>query len=152
MCWVKRGALSEVLKALGSVGPADRPKIGAVANEWKQKIEAALESQKEALSSVELGAQLAKEQIDVTLTGRKLHRGSLHPVTQVTRRIAQIFGRIGFDVTTGPEIETEYLNFEAVNIPKDHPARDMQDSFSWGLECALLRTHTSPVQMRAMCF
>jgi phenylalanyl-tRNA synthetase alpha chain len=145
----KKGALSEVLKALGSVAAADRPKIGAVANDLKQKIETALENRKDELGSKELEAQLSRDRIDVTLPSRKLHRGTLHPVTQVTRRIAQIFARLGFDVTTGPEVETEFLNFEAVNIPKDHPARDMQDTFFLG-PGVVLRTHTSPVQMRSM--
>lgn len=145
----KKGALSEVLKALGSVAATERPKIGAVANEWKKKIEDALESRKEKISSQELEAKLSTEKIDVTLPARRAHRGTLHPCTQVTRRIVEIFGRLGFEVTSGPEAETEFMNFEAVNIPADHPARDMQDSFFLG-PGVVLRTHTSPVQMRAM--
>lgn len=145
----KKGALSEVLKTLGTVAPADRPKIGAVANEWKGKVESALALRKETLESSELEAALATDRIDVTAPARRIHRGSLHPVTQVTRRISQIFARLGFEVTTGPEIETDYLCFEAVNIPKDHPARDMQDTFFVG-PGVVLRTHTTPVQMRAM--
>ena len=145
----KKGALSEVLKGLGAVEPAERPKIGAVANEWKQKVESALESRKGELEAIVLERQLREEAIDTTLPGRVIHRGSLHPVTLTTRRLVSVFSRLGFDVTTGPEAETEFLNFEAVNIPADHPARDMQDTFFLG-PGVVLRTHTSSVQMRAM--
>lgn len=145
----KKGALSEVLKGLGSVSAEERPKIGAAANEWKRRIEEALESRKATLESAALDAQLKSERIDTTLPTRLPHRGSLHPVTQTTRRIIEIFARLGFDVMTGPEVETDFLNFEAVNIPADHPARDMQDTFFMG-PGVVLRTHTSSVQMRAM--
>ena len=145
----KKGALSEVLKALGSVSAEERPKIGAVANEWKRKIEAALELRKSALEAQALNAQLAKERIDVSLPSRLPHRGAVHPITQTTRRIIQVFSRLGFDVMTGPETETDFLNFEAANIPADHPARDMQDTFFMG-PGVVLRTHTTAVQMRAM--
>ncbi len=145
----KKGALSEVLKGLGSVDPAERPKIGAAANSWKAKIEASLEVRRAALADEALTVQLASDRIDPSLPSRSAHRGALHPLTQVTRRILEVFSRLGFDVTTGPEAETEFMNFEAVNIPKDHPARDMQDTFYLG-PGVVLRTHTSPVQMRAM--
>jgi phenylalanyl-tRNA synthetase alpha chain len=145
----KKGALSEVLKGLGAVSAGDRPKIGAAANEWKQKLEAALDERKQALESVALESRLRSERIDVTLPAREAHRGALHPITQTTRRIIEVFSRLGFDVQTGPEVETDFLNFEAVNIPKDHPARDMQDTFFLG-PGTVLRTHTSAVQMRAM--
>lgn len=145
----KKGSLSEVLKGLGSVEPQERPKIGAAANEWKRKIEEALESRKRFLEDALLQEKLQKERIDITAPSRLPHRGSLHVVTQTTRRLIQVFNRIGFDVTTGPEAETEYLNFEAVNIPADHPARDMQDTFFLG-PGVVLRTHTSAVQMRSM--
>jgi phenylalanyl-tRNA synthetase alpha chain len=145
----KKGALSEVLKGLGQASPEERPKIGAAANEWKRKVEEALEARKSVLEMQVLEARLAKERIDVTLPARQPHVGALHPVTQTTERIVQIFRRIGFDVTTGPEVETDFLNFEAVNIPKDHPSRDMQDTFFMG-PGVVLRTHTSAVQMRAM--
>lgn len=145
----KKGSLSEVLKGLGSLSAADRPKVGAVANEWKAKIEAALEAKKGVLEERALQSQLDSERIDVTLPSRVAHAGSLHPITLTTRKIIQVFSRLGFDVTTGPEVETEFLNFEAVNIPKDHPARDMQDTFFAG-PGVVLRTHTSPVQMRSM--
>lgn len=145
----KKGALSEVLKGLGSVSAEDRPKIGAAANTWKKKIEDALTSRRDALDRVELEKKLAGERIDVSLPSRMPSRGTLHPITQTTDRIIQVFSRLGFDVMTGPEVETEFLNFDAVNIPADHPARDMQDTFFMG-PGVVLRTHTSAVQMRAM--
>jgi len=145
----KKGGLSEVLKGLGALSPDDRPKVGAAANEWKAKVEAALEAKRGELEEKALNAQLESERIDTTLPARIPHAGSLHPITLTTRKIIQVFSRLGFDVTTGPEVETEFLNFEAVNIPKDHPARDMQDTFFAG-PGVVLRTHTSPVQMRSM--
>lgn len=145
----KKGALSEVLKGLGSVSAAERPVIGASANEWKRKIEDALEARKATLETAELNARLQNERIDPTLPARQAHRGNLHLITQTTRRIVEIFSRIGFDVANGPEAETEFLCFEAANIPKDHPARDMQDTFYLG-PGLVLRTHTTSVQMRAM--
>lgn len=145
----KKGTLSEVLKGLGTVSAEERPKIGAAANEWKRKLEEALNARKAQMEKAALEVRLQQERIDLTLPARQPHRGSLHPVTLVTRRLTQIFGRLGFDVTTGPEVETEFLNFEAVNIPKDHPARDMQDTFFMG-PGVVLRTHTSAVQMRTL--
>ncbi|HAR42987.1 MAG TPA: phenylalanine--tRNA ligase subunit alpha, partial [Bdellovibrionales bacterium] len=145
----KKGALSEVLKSLGAVSAEERPKIGAVANEWKRKIDAALELRKAQLDKAALDVQLAQERVDISLPARTPHRGALHPITQTTQRIIQVFSRIGFDVVTGPEVETDYLNFEAANIPADHPARDMQDTFFMG-PGVVLRTHTTSVQMRMM--
>lgn len=145
----KKGALSEVLKGLGSVAAEERPKIGAKANEWKRKIESAIEERKAELEGALLDEQIKTQKIDVTLPARAPHRGSTHLVTQATRRVVQAFSRLGFDLVTGPEVETEFLNFEAVNIPADHPARDMQDTFFMG-PGVVLRTHTSPVQMRSM--
>lgn len=145
----KKGSLSEVLRGLGQASPEERPKIGAVANQWKVKIEEALVSRKQALDEQELARQLASERLDVSLPARVPHSGHLHVVTQTTRRLIQVFGRLGFDVMTGPEAETDYLNFEAVNIPKDHPARDMQDTFFLG-PGVVLRTHTTAIQMRAL--
>ena len=145
----KKGSLSEVLKGLGSVAASERPKIGGVANEWKRKIESALEARKEALEAFVLQEKLQKERIDISAPARIPHRGAYHIITQTTRRMLEVFGRIGFDVTLGPESETEFLNFEAVNIPADHPARDMQDTFFLG-PGVVLRTHTSSVQMRSM--
>ncbi len=145
----KKGALSEVLKGLGALAPEERPKMGAAANEWKRKIEESLAARKAELEQARLDAELQEQRIDPTLPSRLLYRGALHPITQATRRIIQVFGRLGFDVVTGPEVETEFLNFDAVNIPKDHPARDMQDTFFMG-PGVVLRTHTSAVQMRAL--
>ncbi len=145
----KKGALGEVLKGLGSASAEERPKIGAAANEWKRKIEEALGARKETLEALLLEEQLKRERIDVSVPSRLSHRGHLHVVTQVTRRIVDIFGRLGFDLATGPEVETDFLNFEAVNMPADHPARDMQDTFFMG-PGVVLRTHTSAVQMRSM--
>jgi phenylalanyl-tRNA synthetase alpha chain len=145
----KKGALSEVLKSLGSASPEERPKIGAAANEWKRKIEAALDEKKATLEQADLDQKLQSERIDVSLPAREPHTGSLHVVTQTTRKIIEVFARLGFDVMTGPEIETDFLNFEAVNMPADHPARDMQDTFFMG-PGVVMRTHTSAVQMRAM--
>jgi phenylalanyl-tRNA synthetase alpha chain len=145
----KKGTLSEVLKQLGQVSAEERPKLGALANEWKAKVESALEAKKAILDSAALDTELLKSRIDVTLPARKVHLGSLHPITQTVRKVSETLGRLGFDVTIGPEVETDFLNFEAVNIPKDHPARDMQDTFFLGPGVAL-RSQTSPVQMRTM--
>jgi phenylalanyl-tRNA synthetase alpha chain len=145
----KKGRFSELLKGLGSVDPAQRPAIGAAANEWKRKLEGAWETRKSHLEQQALEAQLRAEQMDISLPARQAHPGSLHLISQTTQRMIQIFSRIGFDVTTGPEVETEYFNFEAVNIPADHPAREMQDTFFLG-PGVVLRTQTSSVQMRAM--
>lgn len=145
----KKGQLSEVLRSLGTLSAEERPKMGAFANEWKVKIENAITERKTVLESSRLNARLSAEQIDVTLPSRKLALGSLHPVTQTTRKMISIFKRLGFDTALGPEIDTEYLTFDAVNIPKEHPARDMQDTFFVG-PGVVLRTHTTPVQMRTM--
>jgi phenylalanyl-tRNA synthetase alpha chain len=145
----KRGALNEVLKTLGSVSSEERPKIGSVANEWKRKIEGLLDNRKADLEQQLLSEKLKTESIDISLPSRAHHTGSYHLITQTTKRIVQILNRIGFDLMLGPEVETEYLNFEAVNIPADHPARDMQDTFFLGKH-VVLRTHTSSVQMRAL--
>lgn len=145
----KKGSLSEVLKALGQLDPTERPKMGAVANILKTKIESEMDARKEQLDALKVLEQIKNETIDVSLPARKTDRGSLHPVTLTTRRLIQVFSRLGFDLMTGPEVETDYMCFEAVNIPADHPARDMQDTFfiSPGV---LLRTQTSAIQMRAL--
>ena len=145
----KKGSLSEALKSLGQVSAEDRPKLGALANEWKAKIEAEIETKKTALEAKQIEEDLKKTRIDVTLPARRIYSGSLHPITSTVRKVSQVLGRLGFDVTVGPEVETDFLNFEAVNIPKDHPARDMQDTFFLG-PGVVLRSQTSPVQMRAM--
>jgi len=127
----------------------ERPAIGAVANEWKKKIEDALLARRGALESDELNQKLSSEKIDISLPSRTPHLGSLHPVTQTIRKMNQVFARLGFDVVTGPEVETDFMNFEAANIPADHPARDMQDTFFLG-PGVVLRTHTTAIQMRTM--
>ena len=145
----KKGSLSEALKQLGQVPAEERPKLGALANEWKSRIEAAIETRKTNLEEKKIEEDLKKTRIDVTLPARRIHTGSIHPITATIRKISETLGRIGFDVTTGPEVETDFMNFEAVNIPKDHPARDMQDTFFLG-PGVVLRSQTSPVQMRTM--
>lgn len=145
----KKGSLSEVLKGLGALSPAERPEIGAVVNQWKAKIESALELKKSQLNEAELNKRILSESIDISLPARKIKLGSLHPITQTTRRLTEVFSKIGFDLMTGPEVETDYLCFEAVNIPKNHPARDMQDTFFFGPNI-LLRTQTTAIQTRAM--
>lgn len=145
----KKGSLSEVLKGLGSASAEERPKIGAAANEVKSKIEAAIESKRDGLEGKALESRLATERIDVSIPSRRQHRGALHPITQTTRKMVEVFSRFGFDLLTGPEIETDYFCFEAVNIPADHPARDQQDTFFMG-PGLVLRTQTTAIQTRAM--
>ncbi len=145
----KKGALSEVLKGLGQVSALERPQIGAFANTWKERLEEGLASRGQICEERDLDKRLAAEAVDVTAPARRLHPGSLHILTQTTRRIAAILGRLGFESASGPEIETEYFNFEAVNIPADHPARQMHDTF-FIKPGHVLRTHTSSVQMRVL--
>lgn len=149
----KTGVLTELLKGLGKLDPETRKTEGARINQAKVRIEAALQGRRQALADALLNARLAAEQIDVTLPGRSVAKGSLHPVMQTWERVTQIFGSIGFDVADGPEIETDWMNFTALNNPDNHPARSMQDTFyvdgkdSDG-KLLLLRTHTSPMQVR----
>jgi phenylalanyl-tRNA synthetase alpha chain len=145
----KKGSLSQLLRGLGAMPSEERPRIGAKANECKQAIESALEERKKALELEAFREKLKAETIDVSLPSRSPHTGSLHLITQTTRKIIDVFSRLGFDVAGGPEVETEFYNFDAVNMPKDHPARDMQDTFFMG-PGVVLRTHTSSIQMRAM--
>ncbi len=145
----KSGQLTELLKSLGGMPADERKTAGARINEAKQAVEAALKDKREVLQQAELDRQLAAETLDVTLPGRGLARGGLHPVSKTLSRIQALFHSIGFEVATGPEIETDFYNFTALNIPEDHPARAMHDTFYLqGGE--LLRTHTSPVQVRFM--
>jgi len=147
----KSGSLTERLKALGKLPPGERRVAGAEINRAKQAVEGALEARREALRSARLQAQLAAEALDVTLPGRGAGTGGLHPVTRTQERVEQLFGSIGFVVADGPEIETDWHNFTALNTPENHPARSMHDTFYLeGREDVLLRTHTSPVQIRAM--
>lgn len=145
----KKGALTEQLKSLGGLPAGDRPAAGARINEAKQAVQAAIDARRAALERVADDATLAAGRIDVTLPGRGMARGGLHPVRKTLRRIESLFRRAGFGVATGPEIEDDFHNFEALNIPADHPARAMHDTFYFG-DGRLLRTHTSPVQVRAM--
>lgn len=145
----KKGELTAQLKSLGTMDPETRRVHGARVNEAKEQITQAIESRREALESSQLAAQLERESIDVTLPGRGQNVGGLHPVTRVRRRIEELFLRAGFEVADGPEIEDDWHNFEALNIPANHPARAMHDTFYFG-DGRLLRTHTSPVQIRAM--
>ncbi len=145
----KKGEFTLQLRELGRLSAEERPGAGKLINEAKQAFARLLETRKQALESAELDAALAAHSIDVTLPGRGLKRGSLHPVTRTMRRISDILGHAGFDVHTGPEIEDEFHNFSALNIPENHPARAMHDTFYFP-SGHLLRTHTSPVQIRAM--
>jgi len=145
----KKGQLTEQLKSLGALPAAERPAAGQRINEAKAAIQAAIESRREALDAQALDAELAKGAIDVTLPGRGQESGGLHPVTRTRLRIERIFMQAGFEVATGPEVEDDFHNFEALNIPKNHPARAMHDTFYFP-DGRLLRTHTSPVQIRAM--
>jgi phenylalanyl-tRNA synthetase alpha chain len=145
----KKGAFTEQLKALGALPAAERPAAGARINEAKQQFEAAVESVREALARAAVEAELAAGRIDVTLPGRGEARGGVHPVTRARLRIERIFRDSGFEIATGPEIEDDFHNFEALNIPADHPARAMHDTFYFP-DGRLLRTHTSPVQVREL--
>ena len=145
----KRGALTQLLRSLPGLPPADRPLVGREANLAKTEIESELEGRGAVLEDLERRARLAADRPDLTLPGRRVVPGGLHPLTRVHDEIVDVFTGMGFAVAEGPEVELDYYNFEALNIPKDHPARDMQDTFYVGGEI-LLRTHTSPVQIRTM--
>ncbi|HQN64583.1 MAG TPA: phenylalanine--tRNA ligase subunit alpha [Methylophilus sp.] len=145
----KAGVLTEALKSLGKLSAEDRPAAGAAINVVKQGVESALNARREALLYAEQAKQLAQESIDVTLPARAQSRGGLHPVTLTLQRIEQLFHSIGFEVATGPEIESDFYNFTALNIPENHPARAMHDTF-YVDEQHVLRTHTSPVQVHYM--
>ncbi|NKN34258.1 phenylalanine--tRNA ligase subunit alpha [Marichromatium bheemlicum] len=145
----KSGELTALLKRLGTLPPAERPVAGQRINQAKGQVQSALEARREALEQAALEARLAAERIDVTLPGRGIPAGGLHPVTRALRRIERLFTDAGFAVEQGPEVEDAYHNFEALNIPAHHPARAMHDTFYFNAEL-LLRTHTSPVQVRVM--
>mgnify|MGYP005991080489 FL=1 len=145
----KKGEISALMKNLGNVAPEDRPKIGAVINEARDKVQTALNARKADLEMAALNAKLASETIDVTLPGRGIQEGSLHPVTRTLERIEAFFANAGYQVKEGPEVEDDFHNFEALNIPSHHPARAMHDTFYFDAT-TLLRTHTSPVQVRTM--
>lgn len=145
----KKGLLTEILRGMGKLSAEERPLIGQLGNEVRSAIEGKLDEKKQAAEEAEITAKLASESIDVTLPGRDVRFGNRHPLTLVTEQIEDIFLGMGFTVAEGPEVESDYYNFETLNLPKDHPARDMQDSF-YITEDILLRTHTSPVQVRTM--
>jgi len=145
----KKGLLTEQLKSLGVLPPEARPQAGKLVNEAKERLQSALEGRKQALETAARSRALAGESLDVTLPGRGVRQGGLHPVTRTLERLETIFGRMGFGVADGPEIEDDYHNFEALNIPANHPARAMHDTFYFDAH-RLLRTHTSPVQIRYM--
>jgi len=152
----KEGSLTVLLKGLGKLPPDERKSAGAAINVAKERIESALATRREALKNAQLEAQLAAEALDITLQGRGMPRGTLHPVMKSLERIEQLFRSIGFAVADGPEIETDWHNFTALNTPENHPARSMHDTFYLQgedgkvLDDVLLRTHTSPVQIRTM--
>jgi phenylalanyl-tRNA synthetase alpha chain len=145
----KKGKLTEYLKNVGQLPPAERPLAGQKVNVIKQQIQEVIEQRISLLQQNEINAKLANETIDVTLSGRKQSLGSIHPVTKTRERIEALFTQMGFDIMDGPEIEEDYYNFEALNIPALHPARAMQDTFYFP-EGTVLRTHMSPVQIRTM--
>ncbi|WP_223067853.1 phenylalanine--tRNA ligase subunit alpha [Paenibacillus caui] len=145
----KKGALTEILRGMGSLSAEERPVIGQVANEVRSAIETLIESKQQQFEQQETERRLAAEKLDVTLPGRPLKQGGVHPLNRVIQEIEDIFIGMGYSIAEGPEVETDYFNFEALNLPKNHPARDMQDSF-YLTEELLMRTQTSPVQARTM--
>ena len=146
----KSGALTDLLKSLGKLPPAERPAMGSRINAAKDTLEDALRQRREAIQAGRLEARLKEEALDVTLPGRGAGVGSLHPVTRTLERIETLFHSLGFEVADGPEIETDYYNFTALNQPENHPARSMHDTFYLADGKHLLRTHTSPIQIRYM--
>jgi len=146
----RQGRLTQLLRSLGTLPPDERPLVGAAANEAKRALEVLLEERLMSAVGRERRAARERARVDLSLPGRRPPLGSLHPLTLVADEIIAIFGGLGFSVAEGPEIETDYYNFEALNIPRDHPARDMQDTLYLSGD-TLLRTHTSPVQIRTMC-
>ena len=145
----RKGLLTSILRDLGNVPVEERPGIGKLSNEIKEYLSAKLDKRIEAIDAELKGDALKRDRIDVTLPGRRISPGRTHPITQISDEISQIFVGLGFSVVEGPEVEFDYYNFEALNMPKDHPARDMQDTF-YVNDNIVLRTHTSPVQIRIM--
>jgi phenylalanyl-tRNA synthetase alpha chain len=145
----RKGAIAEISRQMGKLAPAERGPVGKLLNSVKQEIEAALDAKASQFAATAQQARLDAEWVDLTLPAPGVRPGSLHPVTQIQAEIEDLFVSLGFTVLDGPEVESEYHNFDALNIPADHPARDMQDTF-WLEGGNLLRTHTSPVQVRGM--
>ncbi len=146
----KKGELKGVLRGIGALPPEDRPRVGAIGNQVQAAIEAALAGARGRLGGAELTARLEAEAVDVTTPGRPIRRGSLHPIVETAREIADVFAQFGFVVYEGPEIEDDLTNFQMLNIPPDHPARDLWDTLYLDVDGRLLRTHTSPGQIRVM--
>ena len=145
----KKGELTAILRGMGKLSPEERPKVGQMVNETRVVIEEALSERGEKLASAEKDARLAAEAIDVTLPGKERSAGAMHPLNMAMEKMVDIFVGMGYEVVEGPEVELDHYNFELLNLPKDHPARDMQDTFYIN-ENTVLRTHTSPVQARVM--
>jgi phenylalanyl-tRNA synthetase alpha chain len=145
----RKGALAEISKGMGKLPAEEKKSVGQLLNAAKQKIEAAHEARQQKFETDKLNVRLDAEWLDLTLPAPAPRRGHLHPITRIQRELEDLFVSLGFTVLDGPEVETEYHNFDALNIPPDHPARDMQDTF-WLDGGNLLRTHTSPVQVRGM--
>lgn len=146
----KKGLVTELLKSLGGMAPDERKAFGERVNRVRDALNQALDAKSSALADVALQAKLASETIDVTLPGRGISVGGLHPITRTIQRISGLFNELGFETVEGPEIEDDFHNFQALNIPESHPARAMQDTFYVQGGARLLRTHTSPVQIRTM--
>ncbi|MGF7046689.1 phenylalanyl-tRNA synthetase alpha chain [Paenibacillus sp. DS2015] len=145
----KKGALTEILRGMGSLSAEERPLVGQVGNEVRAAIEEVIEAKQNAFQRAETEQRLQAEQVDVTLPGRRMTQGAIHPLNKVIQDMEEIFIGMGYSIAEGPEVETDYYNFEALNLPKNHPARDMQDTF-YITEELLMRTQTSPVQIRTM--
>lgn len=145
----KKGELTGILKQMGKLSAEERPAMGQLANTVRSDIEAKIAEKSAAIKKIEQAKKLEKETIDVTLPGKKSEKGGLHPLNTVLKDMINIFQSMGFDVVNGPEVETEYYNFEALNVPADHPARDMQDTFYVG-DGLILRSQTSATQIRTM--
>jgi phenylalanyl-tRNA synthetase alpha chain len=145
----KKGTLTALLASMKDLSKDERPKVGKAVNLLKVRIQGSIDRRTEEITRLEQARRLRDERLDITLPGRRSHKGRLHPITQTFQRIEEIFAALGFLTAEGPEVEEDYFNFEALNIPRDHPARDMQDTFYISDEI-LLRTHTSPVQIRTM--
>ena len=145
----KKGDLTAVLRSMGSLSPEERPQIGQLANKVRAAIEAAIEAKKQHLKTSQLEHRLMSEKLDVTMPGERFEIGHRHPLTKIRRELEDIFLGLGFSIAEGPEVEYDYYNFQALNIPPNHPARDTQDTF-YITDSVLLRSQTSPVQVRVM--